>query len=185
VVSAAIDKLENLSAFHVMSDLLVSIRRARAEDALALSRIFEASWRDAYQGIIPCVPLERMLARRSPKWWRSTIGRGRPLAVLDVGEGVVGYVSYGGCRDRSLPADGEVDELYLAPEYQGLGFGRRLFRAARNDLQDRELTRVVVWALRDNERACAFYRRLGGRQIAEVEERIGGAQLGKVAFLFR
>jgi ribosomal protein S18 acetylase RimI-like enzyme len=185
VVSAAIRKLESWFTFRAMSDLLVSIRRARAEDALALSRVFEASWRDAYQGIIPGVALERMLARRSAKWWRSTIGRGRPLAVLDIGQGVVGYVSYGRCRDRSLPADGEVDELYLAPEYQGLGFGRRLFRAVRNDLQDRELTRVVVWALRDNERACAFYRQLGGRQIAEVEERIGGAPLGKLAFLFR
>jgi ribosomal protein S18 acetylase RimI-like enzyme len=55
----------------------------------------------------------------------------------------------------------------------------------RNDLHDRDLPRIVVWALSDNERACAFYRRLGGRQIAEVEERIAGTPLRKTAFLFR
>lgn len=168
-----------------MSDLLVSIRRAKPGDAEGLSKVFDEAWREAYLGIIPGVALEKMLARRGPRWWRSTVGRGRPLAVLDIGQGIAGYVSYGRCRDRSLPADGEVDELYLAPEYQGLGFGRRLFKAVRNDLADREMPRVVVWCLADNERGCAFYRRLGGRPIARVDERVGPASLQKIAFLFR
>jgi hypothetical protein len=55
----------------------------------------------------------------------------------------------------------------------------------RNDLGDRDLNRIVVWALSENERACSFYERLGGRSIARVDERIGGAPLGKVAYLFR
>jgi ribosomal protein S18 acetylase RimI-like enzyme len=168
-----------------MSDLLVSIRRAKAEDAVGLSRVFDTAWREAYQGIIPGVALEKMLSRRGPRWWRATVGRGRPLVVLDIGQGIAGYVSYGRCRDRSLPADGEIDELYLAPEYQGVGLGRRLFQAVRNDLHDRDMHRIVVWALADNDRACTFYERLGGRSIARVEERIGGAPLGKVAYLFR
>jgi ribosomal protein S18 acetylase RimI-like enzyme len=168
-----------------MSDLLVSIRHAKAQDAPGLSRVFEQAWREAYQGIIPGVALERMLARRGPRWWHSTVSRGRPLAVLDIGQGIAGYVSYGRCRDRSLPAKGEIDELYLAPEYQGLGFGRRLFKAVRNDLADREMDRLVVWALADNERACGFYEGMGGRSIAQVKERIGGASLSKVAYLFR
>ena len=168
-----------------MKELVISIRRAKSEDAAALSGVFDSAWREAYQGIIPALALERMMARRGPRWWLSTIGRGRPLVVLDVGETIAGYVSYGRCRDRSLPANGEVDELYLLPEYQGIGFGRRLFNAVRNDLGDRDIKRVVVWALSDNERACAFYQRLGGKLIAETTERIGGAQLSKVAYLFR
>jgi ribosomal protein S18 acetylase RimI-like enzyme len=168
-----------------MSDLLISIRRARSEDATGLSRVFDSAWREAYQGIIPGIALEKMIARRGPRWWRSTVGRGRPLVVLDVGQGIAGYVSYGRCRDRSLPADGEIDELYLAPEYQGIGYGRRLFNAVRNDLRDRELERFVVWALADNERACGFYRSMGGRTVARIDERIGGTTLGKVAYLFR
>jgi ribosomal protein S18 acetylase RimI-like enzyme len=168
-----------------MTELLISIRRAKTEDATALSRVFDSAWREAYQGIIPGITLEKMIARRGPRWWRATVGRGRPLVVLDIGQGIGGYVSYGRCRDRSLPADGEIDELYLAPEYQGLGFGRRLFKAVRNDLQDRDMGRIVVWALADNERACSFYERLGGRSIARIDERIGGVPLRKVAYLFR
>jgi len=168
-----------------MKELTISIRRARTEDAAALSGVFDSAWREAYQGIIPGIALERMMARRGPRWWLSTVGRGRPLVVLDVGETVAGYVSYGRCRDRSLPADGEIDELYLAPEYQGVGLGRRLFKAVCNDLRAREMNRVVLWALADNERACDFYEGMGGRSVARVEERIGGARLAKVAYLFR
>src|ERR687897_1938098 len=146
-----------------MKELVISIRRAKSEDAAALSNVFDTAWREAYQGIIPSLALERMISRRGPRWWLSTIGRGRPLVVLDIAEAIAGYVSYGRCRDRSLPADGEIDEFYLAPEYQGIGFGRRLFKAVRNDLRHRELDRTVVWALEDNSRACAFYEGMGGR----------------------
>lgn len=168
-----------------MSDLLVSIRHAKPDDAAALSKVFDTAWREAYLGIIPGLTLEKMFSRRSERWWHSTVSRGRPLVVLDIGQGVAGYVSYGRCRDRSLPADGEIDELYLLPEYQGLGFGRRLFKAVCNDLHDRGMNRIAVWALADNERACGFYERLGGRAVSRVEERIGGTPLAKVAYLFR
>ena len=168
-----------------MSELTISIRRARSEDAAALSDVFDATWREAYQGILPALSLERMIGRRGPRWWLSTIGRGRPLVVLDIGEKVAGYASYGRCRDRGLPADGEIDELYLAPEYQGLGFGKRMFKAVCNDLEDRGAKRTAVWCLADNDRGCAFYRSMGGRLIAETTERFSGTALAKSCFLFR
>jgi ribosomal protein S18 acetylase RimI-like enzyme len=168
-----------------MTAITISIRRARPEDANDLSGVFDETWREAYQGILPAIALERMISRRGPRWWLQTIGRGRPLVVLDIGDKVVGYVAYGRCRDRSLPADGEIDEFYLSPQYQGLGFGKRLFKAVRNDLEDRGAKRVAVWSLSDNERACAFYRRMGGRMIAETNERFGGETLAKSCFLYR
>ena len=83
-----------------------------------------------------------------------------------------------------MRADGEIDELYIAPEFQGLGLGTRLFRAVRNDFADRGMKRVAVWCLSDNVRARGFYERLGGRSIAETMERVAGVPLGKVAYLF-
>lgn len=168
-----------------MTEITISIRRARTDDAAALSHVFDTAWREAYSGILPALALERMINRRGPRWWLNTIGRERPLVVLDIGETIAGYVSYGRCRDRSLPAEGEIDELYLAPEYQGVGFGKRLFKAVRNDLDDRGIKRVAIWCLKENERACAFYRRLGGRLIAETNESFNSVVLAKSCFLFR
>ena len=167
-----------------MSTLAISIRRAKPDDAAALSGVFDAAWREAYQGIIPAIALARMLARRGPRWWSSAIRRGRPIVVLEIGDALAGYASYGRCRDRSLPAGGEVDELYLAPEYQGLGFGARLFRAVRNDLADHGARQVAVWSLAENTRARAFYEGLGGRVIAQSTDRVAGASLARVAYLF-
>ena len=171
-------------SFPPMSELVAGIRRARTSDASALSAIHDAAWAEAYRGIIPAIALERAIARRGPRWWLSAVRRGRPLAVFELGDRVVGYASYGRCRDGRLPAQGEIDELYFTPECQGLGFGTRLFRAVRNDLSDQGAKRVVVWALAENERACAFYERMGGAVMAETQDRFGGVKLRKVGFLF-
>ena len=167
-----------------MTTNTVSIRRARAADAAGLSAVFDAAWREAYQGVIPGVALERFLARRGPETWRGMIEGGRGLAVVGFGERIAGYAAYGRAPGRTLRAEGESDELYIAPEFQGLGLGTRLFRAARNDLIDRGLTRIGVWALADNARACGFYEALGGRAGPESVERVSGICLPKIGYLF-
>ncbi|MCJ2049888.1 GNAT family N-acetyltransferase [Methylobacterium sp. J-070] len=167
-----------------MSTRTTSIRRAREADLGGLSKVFDASWREAYRGIIPGVTLERLIAGRDRAWWRGTLRRGRPVAVVEVSDLVVGYASYGRTRSRALGSESEIDELYLLPEYQGVGLGRRLFRAVRNDLADHGLTRLGVWSLEDNDRAGAFYAGLGGRPGPRVLDRMAGIALPKIGYLF-
>ena len=104
------------------------------------------------------------------------------LASLVFGDRIAGYANYGRNRARSLHFEGEIYELYLRPEFQGLGFGRRLFAAARRDLMQSGLKSMVIWALSDNEPATEFYRALGGRMVARSSERFGPKSLDKVAF---
>ena len=85
-------------------------------------------------------------------------------------------------RLAASPYLGEIFELYLAPEYQGLGFGRRLFTAARRDLDARALKGLLVWALADNDRACGFYTRLGGIKVREMDEAFGTVVRTRHAF---
>lgn len=167
-----------------MVETVVTIRGARTEDAEEIASVHDAAWRDAYRGIIPGRELERMVARRGPGWWHRAITKGTRLTVLDFDESVVGYTSYGRNRVPSLPFGGEIFELYLAPEFQGIGFGRRLFDAARRDLANFGLRSTLVWALADNDRALGFYRRLGGRTVRQAEERFGDEARGRIAFGF-
>ena len=95
--------------------------------------------------------------------------------MLEFGDSVVGYVSYGRNRVPALGYGGEIFELYLAPECQGCGFGRRMFEAARKDLAGHGFSNLVVWALADNDRAVGFYRRLGGRVLRRARETFGGS----------
>ena len=168
-----------------MNAMVISIRKARSDDAGGLSAVFDAAWREAYLGIIPGIALDRLLSRRGPRWWSGAVARPRPLVVFDIGQSIAGYCSYGRCRDRGLPAEGEIDEIYFSPEYQGCGFGSRMLRAVRNDLAARGMKRVLVWSLAENERARAFYESRGGEIVARASERIAGIELQKVAYLFR
>ncbi|TXN61002.1 GNAT family N-acetyltransferase [Methylobacterium sp. WL18] len=167
-----------------MSTRTTSIRRAREADLGSLSTVFDASWREAYRGLIPGVALERLIAGRDRAWWRSALRRGRPIALVETGERVVGYAAYGRTRSRALGSEAEIDELYLMPEYQGIGLGRRLFKAVRNDLADHGLTQLGVWSLEENDRAGAFYEGLGGRAGPRVMDRVAGVALPKVGYLF-
>lgn len=165
-----------------MSTILIEIRQARPSDATAVALAHDEAWRNAYQGIIPGVALERLVGRRGPDWWESAIRKGSRIAVLVFGDTVAGYANYGRNRARSLNYDGEIYEIYLRPEFQGLGFGRRLFTAARKDLAQSGLRSLVIWALSDNDPAVGFYQALGGRPVARSSERFGARTLDKVAF---
>jgi ribosomal protein S18 acetylase RimI-like enzyme len=165
-----------------MSTILIEVRRAKPSDATAIAATHDEAWRGAYQGIIPGPELDKLINRRGPQWWDSAVRKGSRIAVLAFGDTLAGYANYGRNRARSLYYDGEIYELYLRPEFQGLGFGRKLFSAARRDLIQSGLQSMVVWALSDNEPAGGFYRALGGKAVARSSERFGNRVLDKVAF---
>jgi ribosomal protein S18 acetylase RimI-like enzyme len=165
-----------------MSTTLIEVRRARAGDAIKVAETHDDAWRTAYRGIIPGAELEKLISRRGPAWWESAIRKGSRVSLLVFSDRVAGYANYGRNRAKSLHYDGEIYELYLRPEFQGLGFGRRLFTAARRDLAQSGLKSLVIWALSDNDPAVEFYRALGGRAVARSSEKFGARVLDKVAF---
>jgi ribosomal protein S18 acetylase RimI-like enzyme len=165
-----------------MSTTLIEVRRAKPSDAGSVAATHDESWRAAYQGIIPGRELDKLINRRGPDWWDGAIRKGSRISLLVFGETVAGYANYGRNRARSLHYDGEIYEIYLRPEFQGLGFGRRLFTAARRDLTQSGMKSLVVWALGDNSPAVDFYRALGGKAIARSSEKFGDKLLEKVAY---
>src|SRR3982074_1166651 len=171
-----------LALIRSMSTTLIEVRPAKAADAAVVASTHDEAWRAAYQGVIPGTELEKLISRPGPEWWGSAIRQGSRIAILCFGDTVAGYANYGRNRARSLFYEGEIYELYLRPEFQGLGFGRRLFTAAKRDLLQSGLKSMVIWALSDNDMATEFYRALGGRMVARSSEKFGPKSLDKVAF---
>jgi ribosomal protein S18 acetylase RimI-like enzyme len=165
-----------------MSTVLIEIRHAKASDAQSIAETHDEAWRTAYQGVIPGAELNKLINRRGPEWWDSAIRKGSRISILAFGDNIAGYANYGRNRARSLFYDGEIYELYLKPEYQGLGFGQRLFASTRRDLAQSGMKSLVIWALSDNAPAIEFYKALGGRAVARSSERFGEKTLEKVAF---
>ena len=157
------------------------VRRGRFSDAENLADIFPRAWRHTYCGIIPNSHLQLMADRRGTDWWRRAIRSQRGLAMLEVNDSVVGYALYGSTHIENR-VRGEIFELYIEPDHQGLGFGELLFEFCRHRLDLRSLRGLIIWALAGNERAIDFYWRRGGRPFAEVCDVVGGRRLQKIGF---
>ena len=167
-----------------MAGDLIIFRRALPLDANAIAAIHDAAWRSTYQGVIPHIHLERMIARRGPRWWQQQIERGANITLLVFGGVPQGYATWGQVRGSWPWPAGEIFELYVAPAFQGVGLGSRLFSTVKKALKREGFDRLVVWALKDNEAACSFYGGLGGAIAAAVPDRYGDVLLMRVAFVW-
>jgi ribosomal protein S18 acetylase RimI-like enzyme len=167
-----------------MKTVTIDIRRAEPRDANSIAEVHRAAWQGAYAGIIPHKALTTMIGRRGGNWWANAIRRAASVLVIEIGGDVAGYATFGRNRARDLPQQGEIYELYLRPECQGIGLGSRLFTAARQKLADHGLHGMVVWALEENTGALSFYRGIGGRDVAEGVEVFDQKALRKLAFIW-
>lgn len=168
-----------------MKTLEITIRPSAPEDAAAIADVHNDAWFATYRGLIPHGALNRMVARRDNRWWDRVIRKSGAVMVSEIGGSVVGYSTFGRNRSKDIDCAGEIYELYLQPEYQGIGLGTRLFHASRATLVSHGLRECVVWALEDNDNAMRFYSGLGGNDVAEGFEDFDGKRLKKVAFAFR
>lgn len=167
-----------------MKTLAIDIRRAEPVDADAIADVHEWAWRGAYAGIIPHRALNAMIGRRGPMWWGRAIRRSATVLVVEIGGEIAGYATMGRNRARELAQQGEIYELYLRPEYQGIGLGTRLFRTAREALAAHGLNGMVVWALEENRGAVDFYAGAGGHDVAEGVEIFDQKAVRKIAFVW-
>jgi ribosomal protein S18 acetylase RimI-like enzyme len=162
------------------------VRPARPQDAGALAHVHVTSWHHAYQGILAphnleLTNLQRSLGRFRGYFWRGG-QRQSLLHVVESDAGVVGYVNSGVTHDREIGARGEVFELYLHPDAQGEGAGRKLLSVGLWALSGHRLLPAIVWVLADNQRARRFYEGMRGREIAHGKVVVGDQLLDKIAY---
>jgi GNAT superfamily N-acetyltransferase len=71
--------------------------------------------------------------------------------VAEMGGGVVGYIAF---------ADGWVNHLYIAPQFQRRGIGGKLLEIAKE-----AHARLELWVFQANAPAISFYQRQGFRPV--------------------
>lgn len=157
----------------------ISTRWSSPADAEALAALHASAWRYAYAGVIPEPGLSRMISRRGARWWRRLHDAGGRALLVTFGDETVGYALVGRCRGGS---GGEVQEIYVRPDCQGLGFGRRLFGCVRAAFRARGIAPLTVWCLAANHIGVAFYAAEGGAVTARARDRIAGTDLEKLRF---
>lgn len=147
----------------------VIIRTATGEDLDGIVRVGHETWRATYEPIAGPDYVEMGLA----KWWTGDavipgIRVGRTL-VADDGGMVVGMASYGSQDDQLV-----LWKLYVLPDHQGRGLGRRLLDEVVARASGLGHTQLHVSYIEGNDQAGRFYERNGFR-LAHRE--VGGSGL--------
>jgi ribosomal protein S18 acetylase RimI-like enzyme len=168
---------------------MITIRPARLQDARTIARIEVETWRTTYAGMLPDRVLLRMSAERQAGTWAGFV-RQRPGDVLVAeqrppasgnSDVVVGFGNCGPQREAVLGYAGEVYTLYIAPEAQGRGLGRRLLLGLFARLVQSGHRSALIWVVRANP-ARFFYERLGGKLVLHRPIPLGGAPIEAIAY---
>lgn len=160
------------------------IRDADPADAKVIASIHVDTWRSSYAGMIPDRVLVGMSATSQQAQWarqlRRRSGGEFALVAQDSVHGIIGFGSAGPTRGNA-PYQGEVYTLYVHPDCQGQGIGKRLLSGLFDGLRERDLNSAVVWVLAMNP-ARFFYEAMGGARSAEREEKVWGELLPEFAY---
>lgn len=151
------------------------------DDPMAVSRVYEESWKTAYRGILPDAYLDGIPSGQ----WANDRPSFCTLLLLD-GSDVVGVSTVCPSRFPDWPDWGEVVSLYLRPAYMDKGHGGPLLEAAVDTLRQQGFDRVFLWVLEENARARHFYEKHGFTCSGSArEDEIGGKPVREMQYIRR
>ena len=141
------------------------IEPATTRDAEPIARLDVETWQATYAGILGTPYLVGLSAARRATGWTHVIRRAPDDVQVAVNRDrdIVGFGSCGICRGEP-GFTVEVFTLYVAPDWQNQGVGRRLLLAMFGRLVAQGHHAAVIWVLRENP-ARFFYQRLGGKEV--------------------
>jgi ribosomal protein S18 acetylase RimI-like enzyme len=166
----------------------IQLRRATVADAEAIAAIRIEGWRTTYRGMIPDSYLNEMDMNENVLHWR-TILQALPVkedslcVYVAVSEDeIVGFVSAMKLSEPKLDKDGEINAIYIRPQWQRCGIGKRMLHKAARSLQAMGCTSCVIWVIDGNSQARNFYEELGGEILIEQDFSWDGLDLTEVGY---
>lgn len=139
----------------------VSVRPARPEDAERIARVQLATWREAYDGLLPPETLDTPEVQVAAVWLNAIetrASRTRVLVAMERAE-LVGFLASAPTAD----GDGrlEVSALLVEPRWGRRGHGSRLLAAAVEHWRGDGETAAVVWTWESEPALSGFLEGAG------------------------
>ena len=171
------------------------IRAARIEDAEKITFVHVQAWKESYQNIIDQDYLDNISYEKRLAWRKKIIEEkfGQQLVVVYRSE-VIGF-----CDSNALEPDtknkaedkskiskekGQIYGLYLLEKHQRKGIGKELLKQSLEWLRKKKLSPIILWVLKDNQKARGFYESQGGKLIEEIQIEIGSKFYWETGYRF-
>lgn len=163
----------------------VILRRATAADAAAIAEVRIKSWRATYRGMIPDAYLDEMQLEDSTAHWTRILEVASDKVCVFVAEsedGVVGFASGMLLQEEKFGLNAELTAVYLNPDMQRSGIGRRMVQEVAQALQAKGAKGLLVWVISGNKPARKFYEHLGAELLIEQSFNWDGMDLQEVGY---
>lgn len=137
---------------------MTTIRLLRVNEIEAALRMKNQGWRQAYRGRLDDDVLDAFdqgIEAQAEAWRMGFEESSAPFVAVNNDGAIVGIAGSGAARGENPPADVELYLMYVLEEYYGTGLAQALADAAIGRAP------AFVWVLEGNDRAVAFYRKLG------------------------
>jgi RimJ/RimL family protein N-acetyltransferase len=144
----------------------MTVRAATLEDAPKLAEIHVAAWRAAYTDHMPPEFLAGMRVEERTAMWQKGLSEqsARVVAVTVDGAGdPVAFCVCGPSRDQDAKGTdiGELIAINVHPTAWRSGHGKALCQWVLAYARSQHWPSIALWVLRGNDRARAFYEKLG------------------------
>ena len=160
------------------------LTRAREDDARRIAELHIASWRATYiRELSPEFHDSQDVASRTAEW-RGHLADGVTVILAEGADQLDGFVACGPMRGRSSnEVEWEIYNLHVAPARHGEGLGSKLFNAAAELGRQRGARQLVLWVVKTNNLARAFYETKGMTYDGGEQAHVRGDQtLHKVRY---
>lgn len=147
----------------------VVVREAVPEEMEEIIAAHERSWHAAYPGLLPPEFLAATGRDYFEKVWKSQLSGNCPDKgyVAEMNGKIVGIMRCGPDSGGEEGA-GELHQVYLVPEAQGLGIGKALIHKSMQILHTMGYARMNILVVAANAQACGAYMRMGARLKATM-----------------
>lgn len=136
----------------------IKTRQATIKDAEAIVNVHITTWKYSYKGFIA----DEELAKRLPTPERiqkmQDAIQQQLFYVAEIDNQIVAFSGLHG----ELGSTSEIGLMYVLPQYQGLGIGRRLFQDFLKIIKHNGCEKVEVWTMKKSPQSVSFYKNMGG-----------------------
>ncbi|ABQ68814.1 GCN5-related N-acetyltransferase [Rhizorhabdus wittichii RW1] len=163
--------------------MTATIRIARPEDAAALAALKLRTFRETFleEGFaIPYPPADRAIfetaSYSAPAVAAELADPARRTWVADAGDRLLGYAQVGPCKlphPEAGEAQGELYQLYVLREAQGMKLGKALLDAALGHLAEARPGPVWLGVWSGNDKAQAVYAARGFEKVGDYRFKVG------------
>ena len=167
----------------------IRIREMTLADCDRVAEIRIRGWQSAYQGLIPQSYLDGLSVAEDAERRRTYLAQGDGsvvnLVAEDTGGEISGWACHGPYRDgESVTPDAELYAIYVHPDQVGRGVGQALLAESVARCSAAGHSRLLLWVLKENDRARRFYGRAGFRTDgAEEPFEVDGAAVPEVRYV--